>query len=253
MPPLGPFGIITTTIPKMIKHPPREEIHVVQKYLDKIPAKITPNTNIVAAVGVSRASSGILTVVYLLIRAGSSSMSQQWVTEDEVCLQSLEKLWLEHGRIHSEGQVFSLRTHRSVHPRSGGIITGTIQPTLESRHPGFSGPPKTTPELQGRLCQPQSLPTLTGSAHSTTTSPVSPETSCASFLTSNGTPALWPGKLKRRYPRKFSRRTRTGCLSCRARRKKCDETKPSCEWTEAYNKIPDLWTEMSCQAKIASA
>ncbi|KAL4874932.1 hypothetical protein BJY04DRAFT_202931 [Aspergillus karnatakaensis] len=28
--------------------------------------------------------------------------------------------------------------------------------------------------------------------------------------------------------RKFHRKSRTGCLECRARRIKCDETRPSC-------------------------
>ena len=30
--------------------------------------------------------------------------------------------------------------------------------------------------------------------------------------------------------RNFSNRTKTGCMTCRRRKKKCDETKPECEW-----------------------
>lgn len=30
--------------------------------------------------------------------------------------------------------------------------------------------------------------------------------------------------------RNFSNRTKTGCLTCRRRKKKCDEAKPECEW-----------------------
>lgn len=33
---------------------------------------------------------------------------------------------------------------------------------------------------------------------------------------------------KKRQKRKFSRRTRSGCQTCRRRKKKCDETRPSC-------------------------
>ena len=32
--------------------------------------------------------------------------------------------------------------------------------------------------------------------------------------------------------RNFSNRTKTGCLTCRKRKKKCDETKPECEWNK---------------------
>ena len=34
----------------------------------------------------------------------------------------------------------------------------------------------------------------------------------------------------RRRKRVFSNRTKTGCLTCRRRKKKCDELKPECEW-----------------------
>ncbi len=30
--------------------------------------------------------------------------------------------------------------------------------------------------------------------------------------------------------RNFSNRTKTGCLTCRKRKKKCDEAKPECKW-----------------------
>lgn len=37
--------------------------------------------------------------------------------------------------------------------------------------------------------------------------------------------------------RNFSNRTKTGCLTCRKRKKKCDEQKPECEWI----KCPWCW------------
>jgi hypothetical protein len=38
----------------------------------------------------------------------------------------------------------------------------------------------------------------------------------------------------KRRKRNFSNRTKTGCLTCRKRKKKCDETKPECEFPREY-------------------
>jgi hypothetical protein len=35
--------------------------------------------------------------------------------------------------------------------------------------------------------------------------------------------------------RNFSNRTKTGCLTCRKRKKKCDEKKPECEFESRHN------------------
>jgi hypothetical protein len=35
--------------------------------------------------------------------------------------------------------------------------------------------------------------------------------------------------------RNFSNRTKTGCLTCRKRKKKCDEKKPECEFEPRHN------------------
>jgi hypothetical protein len=37
--------------------------------------------------------------------------------------------------------------------------------------------------------------------------------------------------------RQFCKRTKTGCLTCRKRRKKCDEYKPQCEFTYSGSEI----------------
>ena len=34
--------------------------------------------------------------------------------------------------------------------------------------------------------------------------------------------------------RNFSNRTKTGCLTCRRRKKKCDEERPLCEYTSCF-------------------
>lgn len=34
---------------------------------------------------------------------------------------------------------------------------------------------------------------------------------------------------EKKRKRNFSNRTKTGCLTCRKRKKKCDEAKPECE------------------------
>lgn len=38
--------------------------------------------------------------------------------------------------------------------------------------------------------------------------------------------------------RNFSNRTKTGCLTCRRRKKKCDEQKPECKWTGVVPRTP---------------
>jgi hypothetical protein len=32
--------------------------------------------------------------------------------------------------------------------------------------------------------------------------------------------------------RNFSNRTKTGCMTCRRRKKKCDENRPECKWRQ---------------------
>jgi hypothetical protein len=38
--------------------------------------------------------------------------------------------------------------------------------------------------------------------------------------------------------RNFSNRTKTGCLTCRKRKKKCDETKPECKISSNLEAVP---------------
>lgn len=58
--------------------------------------------------------------------------------------------------------------------------------------------------------------------------PDDPETNPVDFRsTPSEDGVVSPNNPKRK--RKFYRRTKTGCLSCRERRKKCDEQKPSCK------------------------
>lgn len=38
---------------------------------------------------------------------------------------------------------------------------------------------------------------------------------------------------EKKRKRNFSNRTKTGCLTCRKRKKKCDEAKPECKWVSS--------------------
>jgi hypothetical protein len=44
----------------------------------------------------------------------------------------------------------------------------------------------------------------------------------------------------KRRKRVFSRRTKTGCMTCRARKKKCDETRPYCELSPSLQRFLGL-------------
>ncbi|KAI5808916.1 hypothetical protein DFH27DRAFT_541792 [Peziza echinospora] len=50
------------------------------------------------------------------------------------------------------------------------------------------------------------------------------------------TPGQEGGEAKKRK-RQFANRTKTGCITCRRRKKKCDEGKPECELTSAHTII----------------
>lgn len=57
-------------------------------------------------------------------------------------------------------------------------------------------------------------------------------------------PATLPAGQKRK--RNFSNRTKTGCMTCRTRKKKCDEGRPHCEYTLSTESSPLLSKSRLC-------
>lgn len=45
---------------------------------------------------------------------------------------------------------------------------------------------------------------------------------------------------RKRRKRVFSNRTKTGCMTCRRRKKKCDEQHPECEWHDRIQSVPTI-------------
>ncbi|MCJ1311724.1 Maltose acetyltransferase [Agyrium rufum] len=79
--------------------------------------------------------------------------------------------------------------------------------------------------------------------------------SYASYSDQSRTPVQGPEGDRKRRKRVFSNRTKTGCLTCRKRKKKCDEAHPECNnclrggfLCEGYT-IRSTWNKPSMQAK----
>jgi hypothetical protein len=82
---------------------------------------------------------------------------------------------------------------------------------------------------------------LNGSEHSPSSSSQPPPPSVNSLVSHNGVVRTDLGKRKRVSapalfvssliePQAFTNRTKTGCATCRRRKKKCDEGKPTCKY-----------------------
>ena len=76
-----------------------------------------------------------------------------------------------------------------------------------------------------------------------------------SHYSQDGTPT-GPGQGNPKRKRVFSNRIKTGCLTCRRRKKKCDEGQPQCKLIDTLSTGPMLYwcrTKTNLQATIASA
>src|SRR5690242_2584008 len=60
---------------------------------------------------------------------------------------------------------------------------------------------------------------------------------------SNRTPTIFKQRISRNFPR-----SRNGCLTCRSRRKKCDENRPICNGC-VKNKLQCVFTQPCTQEK----
>jgi hypothetical protein len=228
----------------VIYRPSGEQVHVLQKFMHEIPEDLTNlRSDLIGAVGLRRDSRGGLTTVYYTKQIESPHAEMQWVAEDMLCKKDLETLWLRHGRVLTEGAISSLCVYRGENPQN--TISETELPAAASLSSsdgcqtksqvlcGYPGHIKEAEELQ-------KLPPIS----STFTEPVHPNICLPEAGITSPLPLSRTGNTTNRPPtsriaskqlRQSYSRTKTGCLSCRARKKKCDETRPMCKYHHAVS------------------
>lgn len=115
----------------------------------------------------------------------------------------------------SQGPVYSYPSKTPDHDRSSLLETPTDQ--TQSSHTEDQLREALTRENQGS----------DGQSSHTRASPGEEDSSFQSPYGDNRTPIQREDERKKRK-RNFSNRTKTGCMTCRKRKKKCDETRPEC-------------------------
>lgn len=126
------------------------------------------------------------------------------------------------------------REHQKYSPEARESWTGQRdhdRSPYESRQGSAASPPAQTDEQIGDTLRRATDQTDQGDYPNT--SPEGDDRSVSYYegaygSSQNPDPMLQHDPKKRK--RNFSNRTKTGCLTCRKRKKKCDETKPECEF-----------------------
>lgn len=223
--------------------PKGEQVHVVQTFpRETLHGSTKFTADYIGAVGIWRNPSGEWTTVYHVQQDEISRTQMKWITEEMVCGQALEMLWLKHGRLHLEGGTISLRVHRDVNSWPQSLPQNTIQLTKitdEARFPSLV-------ECQRQFQQPRKWlghvneaddwssfppsPIFAGPVHRDAVSLDSDKTDLTSHQRTWKRPSCRSGLKASSRRQKFFNRTKTGCFTCRSRRKKCDGTQPICKF-----------------------